>query len=67
MAVRTELRIAILKAFRAAGIQTPHSELDVFIRNFQGAALGLAKQVSQGGGISLPDLNLKAEPQDLKN
>jgi small-conductance mechanosensitive channel len=66
--VRTELRIAILKAFKEAGVQIPHSQLDIFIRDFHGAALELAKKAAQSAaGIDLKGLDLGKDEKELKN
>ncbi len=67
MNVRTELRIAILKAFRETGVQIPQSQFDSFIKDFKGTALELGKRLTQAApGIDLTGLKLEKEHEDLK-
>ena len=66
-ACRSDLRIAILKALRAADIEIPFNQLDVNLRDLDGVKRYIAHQLEEkaAGRTEAPTSNGKrAHPQD---
>ncbi len=60
-AVRTDLRIAILKAFRAAGVEMPYPQVDIHFRDLGWVKGAIAERMARSSTESTPIHDFKAE------
>ena len=63
-AVRTDLRIAILKAFRAGGIEIPYPQADVHLRDLRWVRRMIAERMGppqNGGAVTRKDFEAESD------
>jgi potassium efflux system protein len=61
LAVRTDLRIAILKAFRGANIEMPYPQADVHFRDLGWVRAAVTERLSKGEGTAVTRRDFTAE------